>query len=147
MNYIPVLACILALAASYWLGYTPLVVAVIYIAFSLVTFLVYARDKAAALNGLWRVSEGTLHILSLLGGWPGAIVAQQRLRHKTKKTSFRILIWLTVIANAGVLASLHTCRGAIYLNTGLFRLEEIIVNEMSSGAVRTTLLNLLSFHA
>ena len=37
--------------------------------------------------------------LGFVGGWPGAIVAQQVLRHKTAKRTFRIRFWLSVAAN------------------------------------------------
>jgi len=45
----------------------------------------------------WRTGEGTLILLGVLGGWPGAIVAQQLFHHKTKKRSFQIAFWLTVL--------------------------------------------------
>jgi len=45
----------------------------------------------------WRTGEGTLILLGVLGGWPGAFVAQQLFHHKTKKRSFQIAFWLTVL--------------------------------------------------
>ena len=78
------------LGAAAWLGYLPFVVAGSYIGLSAVTFVRYALDKSAANNDRWRTPENTLHLLGLLGGWPGALVAQGQLRHKSKKTSFRI---------------------------------------------------------
>ena len=65
----------------------PLVLA-LYMVASLLTFIMYAVDKSAAQKGSWRTQESTLHLLSLAGGWPGALVAQQKLRHKSKKQSF-----------------------------------------------------------
>jgi len=50
-----------------------------------------AFSKSAARKGAWRTQESTLHLLSLVGGWPGALVAQQKLRHKSKKQSFRFV--------------------------------------------------------
>lgn len=38
-----------------------------------------------------------LHAVELLGGWPGALLAQQLLRHKTKKTSYQVVFWLIVL--------------------------------------------------
>ncbi len=70
-----------------------------YLALSVITFLVYCWDKSAAKRGAWRVSERTLHLLSLLGGWPGALCAQKLVRHKTKKHSFQIIFWCTVLLN------------------------------------------------
>ncbi|WP_024868176.1 DUF1294 domain-containing protein [Pseudoxanthomonas suwonensis] len=59
-------------------------------------------DKHAARHGRWRIPESTLHLLELLGGWPGAAAAQQVLRHKTRKLSYRVGFWLAVLANAAV---------------------------------------------
>jgi uncharacterized membrane protein YsdA (DUF1294 family) len=66
---------------------------------SIVTFVAYAADKAAARRGARRVPESTLHALSLLGGWPGALVAMRVLRHKTRKQPFRSVFWATVFVN------------------------------------------------
>ena len=70
-----------------------------YIAISLLTFIFYYYDKSAAKKGTWRTSESSLHILSLIGGWPGAIIAQQKLRHKSKKQSFLYMFWATAFIN------------------------------------------------
>ena len=56
---------------------------------NLVTFAMFAWDKYSAIKGQWRIPEKTLLALALAGGTPGAIVAQQRLRHKTRKQPFR----------------------------------------------------------
>ena len=77
----------------------PLWMALWYLGLSAVTLVVYAMDKAAAQSGGWRTPEKTLHLLALGGGWPGALVAQQWLRHKSAKAEFRAVFWLTVIAN------------------------------------------------
>ena len=74
-------------------------VAAAYVALSVVAYGMYAADKRAAQTGAWRVPENNLHLVALLGGWPGALVAQQRLRHKTVKPEFRAVFWLTVVAN------------------------------------------------
>lgn len=70
-----------------------------YVGLSLLTFLVYALDKSAAINNRWRTSESTLHVLALFGGWPGALLAQQILRHKSTKVQFRRTFWATVVLN------------------------------------------------
>jgi uncharacterized membrane protein YsdA (DUF1294 family)/cold shock CspA family protein len=66
---------------------------------SLATFLVYWMDKRASVKGRARVSERTLHALALAGGWPGALLAQHLLRHKTRKPAFLRFFWLTVCLN------------------------------------------------
>ena len=66
---------------------------------SVVCFIFYAIDKAAARADRWRTPESTLLLLGLCCGWPGAILAQQWLRHKTSKTSFQLAFWATVAVN------------------------------------------------
>ncbi|RGP52951.1 DUF1294 domain-containing protein [Pseudomonas abyssi] len=63
---------------------------------SAVSFRLYQVDKRSAETGRWRTTENTLHITELLGGWPGALVAQQVFRHKTRKVSFQVVFWLIV---------------------------------------------------
>lgn len=103
------IACV---ALSVTAGKIPPLVLWIYIAVSLLTFAIYASDKSAAREGAWRTKESTLHWLSLAGGWPGALVAQQTLRHKSRKEIFRIVFWMTVILNVIVLVWLFTPTGA-----------------------------------
>ena len=88
----------------------------IYAIMSVAAFLMYAKDKSAAERGKWRTAERTLHTLSLLGGWPGAKIAQSFLRHKSQKLSFRITYWVTVIANCSALYWLTTPEGSIWFS-------------------------------
>jgi len=77
-----------------------------YGALSTTCFIVYALDKRAARAGRWRTPESTLLLLGLAGGWPGAIVAQQWLRHKSDKRAFLLPFWLTVAVNLGAFGAL-----------------------------------------
>jgi len=77
---------------------------------SAVTFAVYGLDKVAARAGRWRTPEATLHLLALLGGWPGAFVAQRVFRHKTRKQPFVAIFWGTVVANC---VALYWLLGAV----------------------------------
>ncbi|MES2048456.1 MAG: DUF1294 domain-containing protein [Pseudomonadota bacterium] len=77
-----------------------------YLLVSLICFGIYAFDKPAAIAGRRRVSEMSLIIWGLFGGWPGAILAQQLFRHKTKKTKFRVVFWLSVITHLAAVLSL-----------------------------------------
>ncbi|VGO16867.1 Cold shock-like protein CspG [Pontiella desulfatans] len=79
---------------------------------SAITFMAYAADKSAAQNGQWRISEATLHTLALAGGWPGALLAQQMLRHKSRKPGFQWTYKFTVVLNIVVTAWLLTPRGS-----------------------------------
>lgn len=74
----------------------------VYGAASSFTFIAYAWDKVRAVDDEWRVAENTLHLLELLGGWPGALFAQQCLRHKTAKLGYQIIFWLIVMAHVGL---------------------------------------------
>jgi uncharacterized membrane protein YsdA (DUF1294 family)/cold shock CspA family protein len=66
---------------------------------SLFGYLVYAADKNRARRSEWRVPEQVLHLVELMGGWPGAFVAQRRLRHKCSKVSYQIVFWVIVLAH------------------------------------------------
>lgn len=80
----------------------------VYVAMSFATFIVYALDKRAARLGQWRVKESTLHALALLCGWPGALLAQHLLRHKSAKPTFRRVFWLSVALNILAFVCLFT---------------------------------------
>ncbi|GLI27177.1 hypothetical protein ARHIZOSPH14_14190 [Agromyces rhizosphaerae] len=90
----------LTVGAPAWLG-------VVYAVASVVAFVLYAVDKSAARADRRRIPESTLLTAGLVGGWPGAIVAQQVLRHKTVKREFRVPFWITVVLN--VLAFVAVC--------------------------------------
>jgi uncharacterized membrane protein YsdA (DUF1294 family) len=93
-----IFAAAYAAAAIAW-G-VPHLVGALYGGASLLCFIVYACDKAAARAGRRRTPERTLLLLGLLCGWPGAVLAQQWLRHKTAKASFRVQFHASVALNA-----------------------------------------------
>ena len=64
-------------------------------------------DKSASKSGRWRTPEKMLHLFSLAGGWSGALLAQQLLRHKTSKQSFVYAFWFTVLVNVGAFVAWH----------------------------------------
>lgn len=94
----------------------PIIVICYYITLSLLTFIIYRSDKTSAQYGRQRTPENTLHFLSFIGGWPGALFAQQKFRHKTKKQSFLILYWITVMINCAALIWFLTPEGLKSLN-------------------------------
>ncbi|OIR17895.1 cold-shock DNA-binding domain protein [mine drainage metagenome] len=115
-THFAVLFCIF-LVFSVFIGRIPLVLLGVYLGVSVVTFLTYAIDKSAAQNNRWRIKERTLHLFSLLGGWPGALVAQKTLRHKSKKEAFQAVFLAMVVINCFTLGwLLITKKGAIFLS-------------------------------
>ena len=88
---------------SLWLaatrGFIPPWVSLLYVVMSLLAFSAYALDKLRAQRGKWRISESTLHLFEMAGGWPGAFAAQRLLRHKNRKLSFQVTYWLIVLAH------------------------------------------------
>jgi uncharacterized membrane protein YsdA (DUF1294 family)/cold shock CspA family protein len=83
-------------------------VAAAYLLASLAAFVAYAIDKSAARNGRWRTPEATLHWFGVACGWPGALLAQQLLRHKLSKAEFVEKYWATVAINVGGFVTVHS---------------------------------------
>jgi uncharacterized membrane protein YsdA (DUF1294 family) len=81
-------------------------------ALSLIAFLAYAIDKRRAVHSATtsafrgRIPERTLHLLALLGGWPGALLAARLFHHKTRKLSFRLVTWLIVTLHLALVSYL-----------------------------------------
>jgi uncharacterized membrane protein YsdA (DUF1294 family) len=97
------LLCALPLTGSLLLGlqgesWVPMVA---YGSVSLVAFLLYWSDKRKARADAWRTPENVLHAVELAGGWPGALLAQQVFRHKTRKVSFQVVFWFIVLLHQG----------------------------------------------
>lgn len=89
--------------------------AAVYVVASLVCLAAYASDKSAAVSGHWRTAERTLLLLGLAGGWPGALIAQQVLRHKSNKASFRSAFWSTVVLNVAGFVAVNSPAVRIFL--------------------------------
>ena len=79
-------------------------VLLVYAVASAVAFVMYALDKKAAREDRWRIPEVNMHLVALAGGWPGALLAQRTLRHKTRKQPFQTLFKATVVVNIAALA-------------------------------------------
>ncbi|MNY53218.1 hypothetical protein D3C86_1889550 [compost metagenome] len=91
--------CALPLLGSMtmWLGGISRVPLAAYGIVSVLAFLLYWSDKRKARLDRWRIPENVLHAVELAGGWPGALLAQQVFRHKTRKLSFQVLFWVIVL--------------------------------------------------
>ena len=90
----------------------PFPLAIAYILMSVLAIGLYGKDKFAAKRHQWRTSEGSLHIVGLLGGWPGAMLAQGLFHHKTAKRSFRraVLVVFGLQAALGLLLAWRRIR-------------------------------------
>ena len=79
--------------------YLPIYVSLI----SCITFVYYTWDKRKAVQSnhkkVSRIPERHLHLLALFGGWPGALIAQQSLRHKSQKRVFIAVLWVCIVVN------------------------------------------------
>ena len=106
---------LLFVLASVLTGRLPVWVLLVYGLSSLAAFVAYRLDKSAANAGAWRTKEGTLHLLSMVGGWPGAMLAQRKLRHKTRKAAFQRAFWTTVVINVLLIIGLLSP-----VNSGVF---------------------------
>lgn len=84
---------------------------IIYGVASITCFAGYGLDKVAASQKQWRVSETILLLIGLVGGWPGAIFAQEIFRHKTQKKTFRTLFWMTVAINMAAFVQINVFAG------------------------------------
>jgi uncharacterized membrane protein YsdA (DUF1294 family)/cold shock CspA family protein len=112
-----IFACVLAGLAVF--TRLPIIVLPVYVVVSLLAFLLYAFDKSAAMNGRWRTPESTLLLIGLVGGWPGALVAQSLFRHKSSKAPFQASFWFSVLVNCAALAWMCTADGAAAIRTML----------------------------
>ena len=72
---------------------------------SLASFAAYGFDKRRAVTGGRRVPERSLHTLAFVGGWPGALLAQRRFRHKTRKVPFLIVFWGLVVLHIALVTT------------------------------------------
>ncbi|WP_020471747.1 DUF1294 domain-containing protein [Zavarzinella formosa] len=107
----PVLVAILVVAAlmtAAFLGRLPKWVVAFCLVACVVSFVMMAIDKRRAEQRQRRISERALHLIELVGGWPGSLAAQHLVRHKNRKLSYQIefiicaavnstgLLWLAV---------------------------------------------------
>jgi uncharacterized membrane protein YsdA (DUF1294 family)/cold shock CspA family protein len=102
-------AAILVFPVLWWLlklGKFPLLLFWVFAGMSSVAFIMYGLDKWAAKREAQRTPENTLQVCALLGGWPGALLAQQVFRHKSSKRSFQVTFWFMAVLNCGALGFL-----------------------------------------
>jgi uncharacterized membrane protein YsdA (DUF1294 family) len=94
LKLIPLL--VLPFIANLKLALAPWMLPAAMLPMSVAAWVLYRDDKKRAVAGRWRVTETELHGLELFGGWPGAFLAQQKYRHKTRKFSYQAIFWSIV---------------------------------------------------
>lgn len=127
------LTFLVGLASSYFIFDVDVLFVAAYFGMSFFTFMLYAIDKNAAENNEWRTPESTLHLFALICGWPGALIAQQILRHKSVKQPFKAILWITIILNSAVFLSLLTPQGLGYFDHFVYKLGLLV------DAIRSTI--------
>ena len=95
-------------------GRLPSPILALYLVVSTITFFMYWSDKSKARRKQWRIPEDTLHFWSLIGGWPGAALAQKLVHHKSSKTSFQTIYWFTIAVNIVAVIWLLSPVGSVY---------------------------------
>lgn len=108
---------LLCMAICAYAGKLPLWVLGLYLMASSWTLIAYRLDKMAAKRSHRRTPEKTLHLLALIGGWPGAIIGRKLFRHKSKKLSFQVTFWVTIILNCAALAWLLSMDGLAFIES------------------------------
>ncbi len=96
------IAIYLLLPVPVLLGWLPVPVIPAAAVTGMVTALLYYRDKQIAAGRAattWRISERTIHLWELLGGWPAGIICRRLLHHKSRKTGFRLVSALCMAVN------------------------------------------------
>jgi uncharacterized membrane protein YsdA (DUF1294 family)/cold shock CspA family protein len=112
-------AVLVVVGVAWWAQALPSVLALAFVGASTICFFLYAWDKGAAEANRRRTPEATLHLWALLGGWPGALVAQHVLRHKSRKGSFQAMFWTTVAFNAVAVVWLVTSESGALIRAAL----------------------------
>ena len=83
----------------------PVIIAALLV-LNIVTILIFAWDKRAALLQARRVPERSLLIIALMGGTPGAYWARRRFRHKTYEQPFSRNLHLIAVGQSVALLAL-----------------------------------------
>jgi uncharacterized membrane protein YsdA (DUF1294 family)/cold shock CspA family protein len=100
-------------------GKLPVAVLGLYLMASSLAFVFYKRDKAMAITHQRKIPENTLHLWSLIGGWPGAALAEKLVRHKSRKRSFHIVYWITIALNGIAFFWMLSPKGSAHLRSFL----------------------------
>lgn len=121
------LAFLAALLFAYYKQYIPLIIIWTYLIMGIISFLVYGLDKTKAKNNSWRISENTLHLLDLMGGWLGGFFAQQIFNHKSTKKEFLFVFWLIILMHVSTYYWLFFTQSGNIIKPKLFFYNDIVM--------------------
>jgi len=110
---------VLFVANSVREGKVPAEVLGLYLMASSLAFVFYKRHRAMDINHQRRIPENTLHLWSLIGGWPGAALAEKLVHHKSRKRSFQIVYWITIVLNGIAFFWMLSPQGSAHLRSFL----------------------------
>ncbi len=82
------------------------VIATYILAINLVAFSAFYMDKTFAQKNERRISEANLLLIAGLGGTVGAITAQHKFRHKTRKQPFKSQLYSIAVLQVIALIAL-----------------------------------------
>ncbi len=94
----------------------PVLVPYYYFAVSFVLLVVYWFDKRSEKRNKAVTGESALLFLSLLGGWPGAVVGQYVLNLNPKSFVFQLLFFFVMVFHISFVGWTLTPEGATTLN-------------------------------
>lgn len=73
------------------------------VALNALTVLCFWRDKVKAIKGDRRIPESDFLTLAAIGGTPGAFLARQLFRHKTRKKPFSTYLQVILVMQVGAI--------------------------------------------
>lgn len=73
---------------------------------NLLSGLIFAFDKQAAVKGRRRIPERTLHLFEMIGGVFANLFLMYTLHHKNRKFSYWIWTWLIMIGWVTIIITL-----------------------------------------
>ena len=79
-----------------------------YLAFINLTGLaVFGIDKYKAIHHKWRIRESALFAIAILGGSVGCLIGMYVFHHKTRKWTFRIVFFLSIVFHAFLMVTFY----------------------------------------
>jgi len=108
-----ILSLLAVLAAWYLLDAEPIILGLIGV--NVGTMIAMLIDKIQASQHARRVRERTLYVLTILGGSPAMLLSMYTLRHKSRKLSFHLVVWISILLQiVGIVFALNEIPPSLY---------------------------------